>query len=168
MERQKAHAKTRILTYEEVSNRHRDEDLITVRYDGIEKSGHWYEDHMLKMFSECKLSHQEGNTYLVKEFPKQGAQQGQDKRLQPGGIVTDMENFDFWEERFPEDDVTTESRTSMDGSWFEALVLLADDFAKLKDIEKRVRIVLDYDPHAKKMVITHFHARENTGSLGED
>jgi len=61
------------LTYEEICDRHNDSDVITVHYDGIFKNGHWYEDHMLKMFAECKLSHVSGNEYRVEEFPKKGA-----------------------------------------------------------------------------------------------
>ena len=62
----------KMLTYEEVCDRHKDTDVITVHYDGIFRRGHWYEDHMLRMFAECKLSHVAGNDYKVEEFPKKG------------------------------------------------------------------------------------------------
>lgn len=66
----KAKKPPKLLTYEEVCDRHKDTDVITINYDGIFRRGHWYEDHMLKMFSECKLSHLSGNEYRVEEFPK--------------------------------------------------------------------------------------------------
>lgn len=58
------------LSYEELCDRITDGDVITIHYDGIFRRGHWYEDHMLKMFSESKLVHLAGNDYQVVEFPK--------------------------------------------------------------------------------------------------
>lgn len=68
----KKHARKTLLTYEEMAERHKDADIITIHYDGIQKSGHWYEDHMLKMFTGCKLIHMAGNEYQVTEWDKSG------------------------------------------------------------------------------------------------
>lgn len=65
-------ARRTLLTYEEMANRHKDTDRITVHYDGIEKSGHWYEDHMMNQFNGCKLVHLTGNEYQVAEWPQKG------------------------------------------------------------------------------------------------
>lgn len=62
-----------VLNYQEVAERCKDSDIITIHYDGIFKRGHWYEDHMLKMFAQCKMVHLYGNEYRVEEFPKKGA-----------------------------------------------------------------------------------------------
>ena len=69
-----AAAKKRLtaMSYEEMCDRVTDQDVITVHYDGIFRRGHWYEDHMLKLFSECRLVHLTGNEYQVVEFAKKG------------------------------------------------------------------------------------------------
>ena len=64
--------KTANLTYEEAVATVRDGDIITICYDGVFKKGHWYDDHMLKMFSECRMIHLCGNMYMVKEWPGKG------------------------------------------------------------------------------------------------
>lgn len=61
-----------LMTYEEMISRVSDSDVLTVQYDGIEKHGYWYDDHMMKMFSECKMIHLFGNTYMVAEWPEKG------------------------------------------------------------------------------------------------
>lgn len=71
--RKTAKPKAPVLNYQEVAERCKDSDIITIHYDGICKSGHWYEDHMLKMFAQCKMVHLYGNEYRVEEFPKKGA-----------------------------------------------------------------------------------------------
>ena len=65
--------KKTVMTYEEMCERHSDADIIEVQYDGICRKGHWYEDHMLKMFSECKMIHLTGNIYQVAEWAGKGA-----------------------------------------------------------------------------------------------
>ena len=62
-----------LLTYEELCSRTGDGDTITIQYDGIERSGHWYDDHMMTMFDGCKVIHLFGSTYAVAEWPKKGA-----------------------------------------------------------------------------------------------
>ena len=44
--------------------------VITVHYDGIQKSGRWYEDHMMKMFSECELLRLTNTDYQVTKWPE--------------------------------------------------------------------------------------------------
>ena len=70
--RKSAPKRKTLLTYEEMCDRQSDQDVITVMYDGIEKRGHWYEDHMLKMFSECKLVQLTKDVYQVAEWPEKG------------------------------------------------------------------------------------------------
>ena len=43
--------------------------VITVHYDGIQKSGRWYEDHMMKMFSGCELLRLTDSDYQVTKWP---------------------------------------------------------------------------------------------------
>ena len=70
--RQAQQARKTRLTYAEMCDRVRDGDIITVHFDGIARSGHWYEDHMMNMFGECTLIHLTGNEYQVAEWPERG------------------------------------------------------------------------------------------------
>lgn len=57
------------LTYEEVAERAGDKKAIIVHYDGIQRSGYWYEDHMMKLFSGCELMQLTENDYQVTKWP---------------------------------------------------------------------------------------------------
>ena len=48
----------------------RDGKKITVHYDGIQRSGYWYEDHMMQMFSECELLRLSNTDYQVMKWPE--------------------------------------------------------------------------------------------------
>jgi hypothetical protein len=89
--------KTGNLTYEEVCNQVSDSDILTIAYDGIEKKGHWYEDHMLKIFSGCKLVRLVKAEYMVMEWPEDRTQchHGKNKNMEDG--YEEEENYD-WEE----------------------------------------------------------------------
>lgn len=43
--------------------------VITVHYDGIQRSGYWYEDHMMGMFQGCELMRLTENDYQVEKWP---------------------------------------------------------------------------------------------------
>lgn len=73
MLRPKRPQKAKTLTYEEVAQQIGESSKITVRYDGLERTGYWYEDHMMKMFSACKLIRIGGPIFQVEEWPKKGA-----------------------------------------------------------------------------------------------
>ena len=90
-------SKTGNITYEEVCNQVGDKDILTVCYDGHEKKGHWYEDHMLQMFSECKLLRMATNAYMVTEWPENMTQchHGKNKSMEDG--IEEEENYN-WEE----------------------------------------------------------------------
>lgn len=63
------------MTYEEICNQVMDSDVLTIYYrGGLRRSGHWYEDHMLRMFSECKLYWEGQHRYSVAEWPAPRAQ----------------------------------------------------------------------------------------------
>ena len=72
MPRSRQRQSIKILTYEEACNLIGTDNRITIRYDGLEKTGFWYEDHMLKMFSACKLTRIDGPVFQVEEWPKKG------------------------------------------------------------------------------------------------
>ena len=61
--------KTANLTWEDVMKQTGDGKKITVHYDGIQRSGYWYEDHMMEMFSECKLLRLTNSDYQVMKWP---------------------------------------------------------------------------------------------------
>ena len=45
-------------------------EVVTVHYDGIQKSGRWYEDHMMQMFCGCELLRLTENDYQVTKWPE--------------------------------------------------------------------------------------------------
>ena len=61
--------RTANLTWEDVAARAGDEKAIIVHFDGIQRSGYWYEDHMMKMFSGCELLQLTENDYQVTKWP---------------------------------------------------------------------------------------------------
>lgn len=62
--------KTANLTWEDVMKQTGDGKKITVHYDGIQRSGFWYEDHMMEMFSECELLRLTNTDYQVTKWPE--------------------------------------------------------------------------------------------------
>lgn len=62
--------KTANLTWEDVMKHTGDERKITVHYDGIQRSGFWYEDHMMEMFSGCELLRLTNTDYQVTKWPE--------------------------------------------------------------------------------------------------
>ena len=44
-------------------------EVVTVHYDGIQKSGRWYEDHMMQMFSGCEMLRLTDSDYQVTKWP---------------------------------------------------------------------------------------------------
>ena len=62
--------KTSNLTWEEVVKRAGDKQAIVVHYDGIQRSGYWYEDHMMKLFSGCELMQMTQNDFEVTKWPE--------------------------------------------------------------------------------------------------
>lgn len=61
--------KTAHLTWEDVMKQTGDGRKITVHYDGIQRSGYWYEDHMMEMFSGCELLRLMNTDYQVTKWP---------------------------------------------------------------------------------------------------
>lgn len=61
--------KTANLTWEDVMKQTGDGRKITVHYDGIQRSGYWYEDHMMEMFSGCELLRLSNSDYQVTKWP---------------------------------------------------------------------------------------------------
>ena len=61
--------KTANLTWEDVMKQAGDGKKLTVHYDGIQRSGFWYEDHMMEMFSECELLRLTNTDYQVTKWP---------------------------------------------------------------------------------------------------
>ena len=45
------------------------ENTFTVFYDGLTATGKWYEDHMMKRFSECELLRLNRTGYQVMRWP---------------------------------------------------------------------------------------------------
>ena len=45
-------------------------EAIIVHFDGIKRSGYWYEDHMMKIFSGCELLRLTENDYQVTKWPE--------------------------------------------------------------------------------------------------
>jgi len=62
--------KTANLTWEDVMKQAGAGKKITVHYDGIQRSGFWYEDHMMEMFSECELLRLTNTDYQVTKWPE--------------------------------------------------------------------------------------------------
>ena len=62
--------KTARLTWEDVMKQTGDGQKITICYDGIQRSGYWYEDHMMKMFSGCELLRLSNTDYQVTKWPE--------------------------------------------------------------------------------------------------
>ena len=62
--------KTANLTWEDVADQTGDKQKITVHYDGIQRSGFWYEDNMMKIFSGCKLLRLSSTDYQVMKWPE--------------------------------------------------------------------------------------------------
>lgn len=62
--------KTARLTWEDVAKQAGDQKTIVVHYDGIYKSGRWYEDHMMKQFDGCELLRLATDHYLVMAWPE--------------------------------------------------------------------------------------------------
>ena len=62
--------KTARLTWEDVMKQTGDGRKVTVHYDGIQRSGFWYEDHMMEMFSECELLRLTNTDYQVTKWPE--------------------------------------------------------------------------------------------------
>ena len=60
--------KTANLTWEDVMKQAGDWKKITVHYDGIQRSGFWYEDHRMEMFSECELLRLTNSDYQVTKW----------------------------------------------------------------------------------------------------
>ena len=56
------------LSWQDVADQAPDR-VITVHYDGIQKSGYWYDDHMMQMFSGCELLRLTDATYQVTKWP---------------------------------------------------------------------------------------------------
>lgn len=90
-----------------------------------------------------------------------------EKKLRPGGIVADRYNFDHWEEVFPDDDVKPVSCDSIFANGFETLLFLAKSIAECTERLERMRIVLDYDPQARKMLVTYFRSRDKRDNSEE-
>lgn len=61
--------KTARLTWEDVMKQTGDGQEITVHYDGIQRRGFWYEDHMMEMFSDCELLRLTNTDYQVTKWP---------------------------------------------------------------------------------------------------
>lgn len=57
------------LTWQEVAAQAGQGKKITVHYDGIQRSGYWYEDHMMGMFQGCELMRMTENNYQVMKWP---------------------------------------------------------------------------------------------------
>lgn len=89
------------------------------------------------------------------------------EKIRPGGIVADRHNFDHWEEVFPDDDVKPVLCDSVFSGGFETLIFLAKSLASCSDHNERMRIVLDYDPQARKTLVTYFRAKEKRDNLPE-
>ena len=79
-DQRKARQHKTAITYEELHEQLTDADVFTIHYDGICRRGHWYEDHMLKLFSGAKLVRLAANEYQVVEF-------GPGRRGGEGGAV---------------------------------------------------------------------------------
>lgn len=62
--------KTARLTWEDVMKQKGDGKKITVYYDGIQRSGYWFEDHMVEMFSGCELLRLSKTDYQVTKWPE--------------------------------------------------------------------------------------------------
>ena len=62
--------KTANLTWDDVMKQTGDKQKITVHYDGIQRSGFWYEDHMMEMFSGCNLLRLNSTDYQVMKWPE--------------------------------------------------------------------------------------------------
>ena len=65
----KSGRRTANLTWEDVAEQAGDGKAIIVHFDGIQRSGYWYEDHMMKMFSGCELLRLTENDYQVTKWP---------------------------------------------------------------------------------------------------
>lgn len=65
----KSGRRTANLTWEDVAEQVGDRKAIIVHFDGIQRSGYWYEDHMMKMFSGCELLRLTENDYQVTKWP---------------------------------------------------------------------------------------------------
>ena len=64
----KSGRRTANLTWENVAEQAGDKKAIIVHFDGIQRSGYWYEDHMMKMFSGCELLRLTENDYQVTKW----------------------------------------------------------------------------------------------------
>lgn len=60
------------LSWEEVVDRAGDQAIV-VHFDGIQRRGYWYEDHMMKMFSGCELLQLTASDYQVTKWPERSA-----------------------------------------------------------------------------------------------
>ena len=60
------------LSWEEVVDRAGDQAIV-VHFDGIKRSGYWYEDHMMKMFCGCELLQLTANDFQVTKWPERSA-----------------------------------------------------------------------------------------------
>ena len=79
---------------------------------------------------------------------------------QPTLIYKATEPPEQWEALFPKDDVEPCLQHSLFSECFEGFVQFAKCFANVVDGEERARIIVDYDPRARKTVFTYFHAKE--------
>ena len=70
MPKHKDMSKQKKLTYEEAANLIADHETMTIHYDGISRTGHWYEDHMLNMFSQCRMIRIGSREFKVVEWPE--------------------------------------------------------------------------------------------------
>ena len=61
--------KTAHLSWEDVMEQTGDGKKITVYYDGLQRNGFWYEDHMMEMFSGCELLRLAKSDYQVTKWP---------------------------------------------------------------------------------------------------
>lgn len=61
--------KTAHLSWEEVAQQAGEKPII-VHYDGIQRRGYWYEDHMMEMFSGCELLRLTNTDYQVTKWPE--------------------------------------------------------------------------------------------------
>ena len=77
-------------------------------------------------------------------------------KLRPGGIITNRENIDHWNDRFPDDDVKPCLVESVRGSDFVTALNILQTMAENAQAQKKFRIVLDFDPETEKTVITYF------------
>lgn len=62
--------KTAHLTWDDVCDRHADNEQITVYYDGIQKSGSRRDEQMKKMFEGCELVKLSRCGYEVMRWPE--------------------------------------------------------------------------------------------------